>query len=263
MITIFTTPKPMTGKDAINQYNAIGSWLAMKSGPQVIVFTTENERHIFDEMGATVITTHRCNERGTPFLDSMFTLAELNSRYPYLMYSNADVIHFQDIFRATRIAVEHSPEFLIVGQRIDIEWTSKIDFGNSMWITGLHEYANATGTLVAPTGKDFFIFAKPFRVRMEPLLVGRLAWDTWLVREAHRVGLPIIDVTRIVTALHIKHDYSHLPGGRAEYAMGEGCRYNHTITQSQPGNIAGHITDSQFVITSSGVLMEREAFENL
>ena len=115
MITIFTTTKPMKGCDKINQANAIGSWLTMPQRPQVIVFTTAKESHYFETMGATVITSHRCNGRGTPFLDSMFTLTETNALYPYIMYANADILLFDDIYQAVRVAVEHKPEFFIVG----------------------------------------------------------------------------------------------------------------------------------------------------
>ena len=261
MITIFTTTKPMKGQDKINQANAIGSWLVMPQGPQIIVFAEEKERHIFEEMGATVITTHRRNERGTPFLDSMFTLAETNARYPYIVYANADIILFDDIYRAVRIAVEAGhPEFLIVGQRIDIEWHSGMNFANPIWKHALRDYARRTGTLVAPTGKDYFIFAKPFMVRMANLLVGRLAWDTWLVREAHNMRLPLMDATPTIMALHVKHDYSHLAGGRTEYTMGPGCQWNHRISQQQQAKIAGHITDANLVI-ANGRLWDRKEYE--
>jgi len=250
MITIFTTTKPMKGCDKINQANAIGSWLTMPQRPQVIVFTTAKESHYFETMGATVITSHRCNGRGTPFLDSMFTLTETNALYPYIMYANADILLFDDIYQAVRVAVEHKPEFLIVGQRTDIDWHSKMDFANPIWKPALRDYARRTGTLVDPTGKDYFIFAKPFTVRMPNLLVGRLAWDTWLVREAHNMRLPILDATPTIMALHVRHGYDHLAGGREEYAMGPGCQWNHTITQRQQSKIAGHITDADLVIAN-------------
>lgn len=254
MITIFTTTKPMEGRNKINQANAIGSWLVMPQGPQVIVFAEEKERHIFEEMGALVITSHRCNDRGTPFLDSMFTLAEANAQYPYLMYNNADVMLFSGIFKATRMAAEYKSEFLIIGQCTDIEWQSKMDFSNPMWEIGLRDYAARTGVLAAPTGKDYFIFARPFRVKMAPLVVGRLAWDTWLVREAHRVRLPLMDATSIILALHIEHDFDHLPGGLEEYAMGPGCRWNYEIMRKQESTIVGHIGNTNLVITSEGVV---------
>lgn len=261
MITIFTTPKPMQGRDKINQHNAISSWLAMPQKPQVIVFAEEKERSLFEGMGTTVISTHRRNDKNTPFLDSMFNLAEVNALYPYVMYVNADVVLFSDIYTATRLAAEHCPEFLIMGQRTDIEWCSKMDFSNVMWKTGLQHYAKSTGTLVNPTGKDYFIFAKPFSVRMAALLVGRLGWDTWLVREAHRKRLPLMDATPTITALHIKHNYEHLAGGRAEYAMGPGCHWNYKILGTQESTIAGRIDDAPLVITPDGVRERTQCLE--
>jgi hypothetical protein len=48
-----------------------------------------------------------------------------------------------------------------------------------------------------------------------------------MVYQAHISGVPVVDVTDVVTVIHQQHDYAHLPGGRLKaYTTGGEARQN-------------------------------------
>jgi len=63
-------------------------------------------------------------------------------------------------------------------------------------------------------GLDYFIFPCGLFRDIPPFAVGRPAWDNWLVYKARSLGLPVIDATKMVTAIHQNHAYSHHPMGK-------------------------------------------------
>jgi hypothetical protein len=51
-----------------------------------------------------------------------------------------------------------------------------------------------------------------------------------MIHYAYKLGIPVIDATDMVTAIHQNHDYAHLSGGRCvAYAMGDEARHNAKI----------------------------------
>lgn len=48
-----------------------------------------------------------------------------------------------------------------------------------------------------------------------PFAIGRPGWDNWMIYRARSMKAPVIDATRVITAVHQNHDYSHHPQGTA------------------------------------------------
>ena len=61
---------------------------------------------------------------------------------------------------------------------------------------------------------------------MPPFALGRAFFDNWLIWDARRRGLPVVDLTEVVPALHQDHAYDHLEGGRRAAYAGEDARRN-------------------------------------
>lgn len=52
---------------------------------------------------------------------------------------------------------------------------------------------------------------------MKPFVVGRPGWDAWLLWKMRDMGVPVIDATHDIAAVHQNHDYSHLRSGAGQY----------------------------------------------
>ena len=76
-------------------------------------------------------------------------------------------------------------------------------------------FIEGRGSLYDGFNLDYFIFPRPLFENIPSFAVGRPAWDNWMVYEARRRQIPVIDATDAILAVHQNHDYSHTSEGRA------------------------------------------------
>ena len=203
MLTIFTIPKAFEGHINIIQRNAIKSWTLLKPKPEIILFGNEKDTEsVAHEFGIRHIPEIKCNDYGTPFLDSVFKQAQELANHETLCYVNADIILMKDFMRAVgRIPFD---DFLMVGRRWDINIKEKPD-----WQKQSIRYVIKHGKLATYDNIDYFIFPRKSRLAiMPPFLVGRPCWDNWLVYRAVELGIPIINASKSVMAIHQDHEHS-------------------------------------------------------
>ena len=74
--------------------------------------------------------------------------------------------------------------------------------------------AGKHGRLHGPAGMDFFIFPRDLPIKMPDFAVGRVSWDSRLVRKCRMDRIPVIGATGTIVALHQNHDYTQLALGR-------------------------------------------------
>jgi len=205
MITIFSLPKPFIDRDVkIIQNNAISSWKNL--GQDVETFIIGGEEGIAlacQNIGVRHIKDVRRSEFGTPFLNDAFRIAEKESSEEVLVYSNADIIFFKDLLEA--IKKLPSDKFLAVGRRTDLDIDYPVSFENRSEKESLRKKAEKEGSLHSPAGIDYFIFRKSTINNMPPLVVGRIGWDNYMIWNAKKNNIPIIDLTKDVLAIHQNH----------------------------------------------------------
>ena len=105
-------------------------------------------------------------------------------------------------------------QFLLAGQRWNADLRRPIPFENPWWERDLR--ATLAGVQLANDyWLDYFVLPRDTSLidDLPPFAVGRPMWDNWLVREARVRRMPVIDGTSCITAVHQRHDYSHVPGG--------------------------------------------------
>lgn len=201
MPTIFTIPKPFTDQHIkIIQTNAIKSWT--KLGPDFEIFLMGEEPGMDElsaELNITQIKEVKKNEFGTPILSSAFQLARERSRFDILIYANSDIIftkNFPDAFKY------FSEKFIACGRRWDVDVTNPITF-SSDWEKKLMNSAKLHST----AGIDFYIFPKDIMANLPDFAVGRVGWDNWVIYNAKKSGIPIIDITNFTNVIHQNHSY--------------------------------------------------------
>ncbi len=212
MITIFAIPKPFQGHIDTIQRNAIRSWLLLHSKCEVILLgNDEGTSDIAAEFGIRHIPDIARNEFGTPFLNSIFEVAQAAASNDIMAYVNADIILMSDFMDAVKRMPKSS--FLMTGQRWELDLKEQLVFSDDNWEESLKALVGKKGRLQGRGALDFFVFYKGFWPDIPPFAVGRTLWDHWLIYYARSIRVPVIDVTEVVTAVHQNHEYNHNPNG--------------------------------------------------
>ncbi len=210
MLTIFTTPKAFIGHAGVIQANAIQSWLLLHPELEVILIGNEEGMvEIASKFGVLHLPYVECNEHGTPLLNSVFKGAKHIAKYELMCYVNADIILLGGFIEAVKRI--HKGSFLMVGQRWDVGLNDTIDFSDHEWDTKLQAHVRKSGKLHSKSGSDYFIFPRGLYSDIPSFAIGRGGWDNWLIYRARLLGMPVIDATEVITAIHPNHDYSHIP----------------------------------------------------
>lgn len=214
MLTIFSVPKPFTGRVGDIQRRAVGSWTALAPDVQVLLLGDEpGTAAAAAGADAEHVPALARTEHGTPRLDAAFAAADNAARHRLRCFVNADVVLFDDLPEATRrVAAEHE-RFLLVGQTLDVDEA------------GTRAEALARGRPRGAAALDYFVFPAGLYADVPPFAIGRACFDNWLVWRARRDAI-VVDATADVVAAHQRHDYTHVDGGQAEAYYGEEAARN-------------------------------------
>jgi hypothetical protein len=188
VITLFALPRRFEGEARVHQHNALASWVRL--GPDVEVLLIGNDPGIAEaaaEAGVRHEPDVATNDFGTPLLDSAFAIAREASERRLLAYVNADIVLRHDLVKTIRRL--RFPSFLCAGRRRE-----------------------SSGKLAPPDAIDYFVLDRSSPLtELPPFAVGRPGWDNWLIYRARSLGIPVVDATRVITAIHPRHGYGHVP----------------------------------------------------
>ncbi len=216
MLTFFCIPKAFQGHFGVIQRNALASWRALGPSCEVLVFGDEEGAGAAAEAaGARHLPAIGRNEFGTPLLDDVFRQARAIAQNDTLCYVNSDIIFLADLLAALTAVSARFARYLIVGRRWNLDLEEPISFQDSQaWRLSFRAFIEGRGSLYDGFNLDYFIFPRPLFENMPSFAVGRPAWDNWMVYEARRRQIPVIDATDAILAVHQNHDYSHTSEGR-------------------------------------------------
>ncbi len=228
MLTIFAIPKAFQGKIALIQRNAITSWTKLNPRPQIMLFGDEiGTAEIAKELNIQHIRDIECNQQGTPLVSAAFSLAHKLAQGDVLTYINSDIILLSDFIAALDKLSWN--RFMMSGQRWNLSLEGTLEFSDSNWESKLRNLATTSGNLEGVQAMDYFVFPFGFYQNIPPFAVGRPGWDNWMLYQALKLGLPVIDATPAITAIHQNHDYNHHPQGKKGAYQGEEAKRNKEI----------------------------------
>jgi hypothetical protein len=188
------------------------------------------------EFGLIHVPQVERDDKGVPTVRSVMAQGHAFSDSPLLCYANADMILMSDLVRAARQVSTQVKDFLMVGQRWDLDLPEPLDYSGD-WEGRLRAEVKTRGEFYTPWGIDYFVFPSRLYTDVPNFTIGRPAWDNWMVYHASTSWGAAVDATRSVTVIHQTHDYSHLPGNKPPYgsevakrnlalAGGRKCVYN-------------------------------------
>lgn len=227
MLTLFTTAKPFRGHIGTIQRNALRSWTLLHPDVEVILFgDDEGSAEVARELGIRHEPDVERTKFGAMRLDSMFGKAQELARHDVLCYVNCDIILMSDFRRAVERVRAKYERFLMVGRRWDTRITGSIDFGALEWAEKTRDFALSSNHRRDQWWIDYFAFSRGLYGEVPPLAVGRRAWDNWLMWKGLDSGVPVVDASRAVVAVHQNHDYNHHPQGAKGIWEGEESKRN-------------------------------------
>ena len=236
-LTIFTAPKPFTNPHInIIQRNALAAWTRLADVEVILIGDELGIPEAAREFGVKNVASVERDEKGIPLVSSVMEIGHTHSSSPVLCYTNADMVLMSDIVESARRVLEQAKDFLLVGQRWNLNLSKPFDFSGA-WESRLRGEVEKHGEFYSPWGIDYFVFPRHLYMEVPNFTIGRPAWDNWMVFHASRSFKMAIDATCDVLVVHQNHDYSHLPGNRPPYgsevaksntakAGGRKCAYN-------------------------------------
>jgi hypothetical protein len=239
-LTIFTAPKPFTNPHInIIQRNAVQAWTRLEDVDILLVGDEPGIPETAKELGVKNVPQVKRDDQGVPLVSSILDIGHSYSNSPILCYANADMILMSDLVEAARTVAALKKDFLLIGQRWNLDLTRPFDFSGD-WESRLRGEVSRNGILFSPWGIDYFVFPRRLYTEVPDFTIGRVAWDNWMVYHARASFGVAVDASQDVLAVHQNHDYSHLPGQKLygteiakanlEKAGGRKCIYNTTDT---------------------------------
>src|SRR6266436_2328419 len=118
----------------------------------------------------------------------------------------------------------------MVGRRWDVEIWEPLDFSQANWQSRLQATALGRGRQRTEEWIDYFVFHRTlYGSSVPPFVLGRVHWDNWLLWKACDAGVPVVDASNAVIAVHQNHDYSYHPQGRAGVWNDAQAKWNHEL----------------------------------
>ena len=208
MLTLFTTAKPFRGHNAIIQRNAIQSWTRLQPACEIILFgDDEGAEETAAEFGLRFVPDVGRNQFGAPLVSDLFAKAQQLARHDLLCYLNADILLMSDFGEAVERIAGHKRDFLMVGQRWNVEIEQPLEFGSG-WEGDLRRFVKQNGELASSWAIDYFAFSRGWLSEIPAFVVGRPGWDNWMLYAARSQRISVVDATRLVMAVHQNHEAS-------------------------------------------------------
>uniref|UniRef100_A0A6M3KFS4 Putative glycosyltransferase n=1 Tax=viral metagenome TaxID=1070528 RepID=A0A6M3KFS4_9ZZZZ len=201
-LSIFTTCRAFAGQHDIAQRNALTSWTLLRPRPEIVVFGNDaGSAEICQELDLRHEPKVKTTARGIPLIDNLFLRAQRLATHDILCYINADIIVTRELVAAAELVAGRFGQFLMTGLRWDLDIEEPIDFSDS-WASRLRMRTKIQGNFHRTTGADYFIFPRSLYQNIPEFIIGRSAWDNWLIMDAVRRGVPLVDATRAVFVVH-------------------------------------------------------------
>ena len=212
-LTLFSIPRAFSGHTGVIQTNAIRSWARLPRSEVMLFGAEEGIGELTHGLGVRHEPEISSNALGTPLLSDAFARARRLATSPIVAYVNADIMFTSDLLEAVA-ALARAPfrSWVMVGQRRDVDISELIDLDRVCEQAVLQDVA-LRGALHGKAGIDFVVFPRKLPIEFPPMAVGRPGWDSWLVYAVRKAGIPLVDATGVLCAIHQNHPSGYDPDG--------------------------------------------------
>lgn len=229
MLSFLSSPKPFVGVALSNQMKAIRCWLSLDPEVEVILYgKSEGGERVASELGIGYVPDIQTNEFGTPLFGAIAEHAASHARHDHQVYVNCDILFTPELLSSVKKIP--FPQFLIIGQRVDLAEGVNWDTEISDWHEQFMSLVKSGKLALHPAGgSDYFGFRRGLWQGLPPLAIGRGGYDNALISFCRQKRVPVVDATLSVHALHQFHDYNHLSGGKKNVFKGPEAEQNNSL----------------------------------
>jgi hypothetical protein len=240
MLTVFSTPKPFVGHIDMIQRNAISSWRRLHPDVEIILVGDDaGTAEVCAEFGIRHIASVKRNRYGTKYLADIYERAQAAARHDVLCHVNCDIILKSDFLRGVQRVAAAEKRYLMAGRRWDVDLRDAIDLSAGDWEARVDRLAVETARQRPPQWIDYFVFSRGLYDHQIPeFVVGRPGWDNWLLWYPLSIGVPVVDASRVVRAVHQNHDYGYHPEGEKGVWEDEEAQENYRLLHGKFATLA-------------------------
>lgn len=205
LLAMFTTFKNKADRFTIHS-NVLHNWAQYKPVIQPILYAYQTDERLTTmatSLGWLVFPTPRLSKNGVPFFKDMYFHAQQQVDSVFYGYFNGDLL-FDDGLVDTLLLVERFLDQLhdtmIVGMRSNFPMRGEQLYNK----TEVARVARTKSKLFRPDAEDYFVIAHnsfPWE-SLTDIVIGRPAYDNYLVAKAIMKGVSVVDATKTLLALH-------------------------------------------------------------
>ena len=207
MITLFATPRDFSGIYKTIQENAFSSWRSLSPEIQIIIFgDSVGAKENAIKINAEYVVNIKCSDKGVPLLSDLFIQADKLAKYPIMTFINADIILPNNFLESIVILSSSLDKYLMVGHRWDMDVEEKIKFDDLNHQKGFWNNAKDKSIKHNCTAIDYFIYKRNQWKNIPDFIIGRLGYDNWLIWNARRRFIPVVDASDFLMVIHQNHE---------------------------------------------------------
>ncbi|KAK3085398.1 hypothetical protein FSP39_002737 [Pinctada imbricata] len=209
ILTLFTTWISTPEKyDCHN--NTLFNWNSLKPLVQPVLFTNDiASKNEALQKGWQVLPLGVTRTKyEVPVLRYMYMDVMKISSSPLLAYANGDILFTSNLIVTLQSLlndiktnnISQTNPLLMIGQRTNVKSVALEEIQTSY---KMHLMAKTRGKLFSAWGEDYFITSRNYPWKTFPdVIIGRLAYDNWMVWNAKRLKFTTIDATKTLLAVH-------------------------------------------------------------
>lgn len=226
LMTLFTSWNDSPDKYLVHNLTSY-NWLSLRPFVIPVIFT--NETSVAEECSALGWEVRHISVSaadGIPVLKYMYRDVMKNYNTTFYAYSNGDIL-FTDTVINTLLSlrnssVELNKPVIIVGQRTNVDNVTELE--GSTW-RNITTIAKERGILFTGWAEDFFITTRSYPWNdIAEVVIGRRAYDNWLVYNSRKSKYTVIDGTKTLLAVH-----QTTQAGNYEGHSHKNSDYNHNL----------------------------------
>nr|KAG5686931.1 hypothetical protein BaRGS_018920 [Batillaria attramentaria] len=182
------------------------NWVRLKPAIVPVLFTNSSKLAGHAEAHGWLVMPVSRAAVGVPILKNMYLDAMAKFDSTLYAFSNGDIL-FTESLVDTLLAILGSPHLpldthslLVVGQRINVPMVRPYEVTS---FDGVARVARTRGKLFTTMAEDYFITDRTFPWEDIPgVVIGRAAYDNWLVLNAIKRQEVVVDATKTLLAVH-------------------------------------------------------------
>ncbi|XP_046570030.1 uncharacterized protein LOC124278353 [Haliotis rubra] len=185
--------------------NTLKNWANLKPHIRPVFFSCNiKEANDIIQHGWEVLPVSKSAASGIPVLKYMFLDVIRKFKSKFYAYSNGDILFDEGLISTLKTIVSRyfppTNPILITGQRTNVQ---KVTVAEGTSIERLSIIAKQRGRLFITLAEDYFITDPTFPWGSIPgIVVGRPAYDNWLVLNSCKLDHTVIDGTATILAVH-------------------------------------------------------------